>query len=114
MCDHVQIPITQDFCLGFTTLYFVSNQQNILTLMDLDTTLFLHSPIVSFSFIYCIALKLEPDKKFIFTKLFSDLVLAKSIAVSKTPRQALLFDRLLYWPHIAWDHYETKSTISGP
>ena len=37
-----------------------------------------------------------------------------SVAVGKTPRRALLFDRLLYWPHIAWahcHHYETKSAL---
>ena len=44
----------------------------------------------------------------------SDLVLAKSVVVGKTPRQALLFDCLLYWPHIAWarcHHYETGSAL---
>ena len=40
----------------------------------------------------------------VYTSLVSDLVLAKSVAVGKTPRQSLLFDRLLYWPHIAWAH----------
>ena len=46
-----------------------------------------------------------------------DLVLAKSVAVGKTPRQTSPFDRLLYWPHIAWalcHRYEIESTISGP
>ena len=63
---------------------------------------------------------------YVYTSFVSDLVLAKSIAVGKTPRQALLFDRLLYWPHIAWahcHHYQTElsphyilieSTISVP
>ena len=39
---------------------------------------------------------------------------SKSVAVGKTPRQALLFDRLLYWPHIAWarcHYYETEPTL---
>ena len=47
-------------------------------------------------------------------KAVSDLVLAKSVAVGKTPRQTLLFDRSLYWPHIAFaccHHYETESTL---
>ena len=47
---------------------------------------------------------------FHMTPFVCDLVLAKSVAVGKTPRQALLFDCLLYWPHIAWarcHHYET-------
>ena len=54
---------------------------------------------------------------YINTSFVSDLVLAKSVAVGKMPRQALLFDRLLYWPHIAWvccHHYQTESIISGP
>ena len=37
---------------------------------------------------------------YVYTPFVSDLVLAKSVAVGKTPRQALLFDCLLYWPHI--------------
>ena len=36
-----------------------------------------------------------------YTSFGSDLVLAKSVAVGKTPKQTLLFDGLLYWPHIA-------------
>ena len=51
---------------------------------------------------------------YVYTSFVSDLVLAKSVAVGKTPRQALLFDCLLYWPHIAWarcNHYETGSTL---
>ena len=43
--------------------------------------------------------------------LSDDLVLAKSVAVGKMPS---LFDRLLYWPHIAWarcHHYEIESTL---
>ena len=36
------------------------------------------------------------------TPFVSDLVLVKSVAVGKMPRQTLIFDRLLYWPHIAW------------
>ena len=51
---------------------------------------------------------------YVYTPFVSDLVLAKSVAVGKTPRQALLFDCLLYWPHIAWalcHHYETGSTL---
>ena len=51
---------------------------------------------------------------YVHTSFVSDLVLTKSIAVGKTPRQALLFDCLLYWPHIAWarcHHYETESTL---
>ena len=54
---------------------------------------------------------------YVYTSFVSDLVLAKFVAVGKTPRQALLF-RLLavlyYWPHIAWarcHHYETGSTL---
>ena len=50
----------------------------------------------------------------VYTPFVSDLVLAKSVAVGKTPRQALLFDCLLYWSHIAWaccHHYETGSTL---
>ena len=39
---------------------------------------------------------------YVYTSFVSDLVLAKSVAVGKMPRQTLLFDRLLYWPHIAW------------
>ena len=39
---------------------------------------------------------------YVYTSLVSNLVLVKSVAVGKTPRQTLLFDRLLYWPHIAW------------
>ena len=49
-----------------------------------------------------------------YTSLVSDLVLAKSVAVSKTPRQTLLFNHLLYWLHIAWarcHHYEIKSSL---
>ena len=49
-----------------------------------------------------------------YTPFVSDLVFAKSIAVGKTPWQALLFDCLLYRPHIAWarcHHYETGSTL---
>ena len=37
---------------------------------------------------------------YVYTSFVSDLVLAKSVAVGKTPRQALLFDRLLYWLHM--------------
>ena len=51
---------------------------------------------------------------YVYTPFVSDLVLAKSVAVGKTPRQALLFDCLLYRPHIAWarcHHYETGSTL---
>ena len=51
---------------------------------------------------------------YVYTSFASDLVLAKSVAVGKTPS---LFDRLPYWPHIAWarcHHYEIESTISGP
>ena len=38
----------------------------------------------------------------VYTPFVSDLVLAKSVAVGKTARQTLLFDRLLYWRHIPW------------
>ena len=38
---------------------------------------------------------------YVYRSFVSDLVLAKSVAVGKTPRQTSLFDRLLYWPHIA-------------
>ena len=51
---------------------------------------------------------------YVYTSFVSDLVLAKSVAVGKTPRQASLFDHLLYWPHIAWarcHHYQTESTL---
>ena len=51
---------------------------------------------------------------YVYTSFVSDLVLAKSVAVGKTPRQALLFDCLLYWPHIAWARchdYEIESTL---
>ena len=51
---------------------------------------------------------------YVYTSFVSNLVLEKSVAVGKTPRQALLFDRLLYWPHIAWarcHHYQTESTL---
>ena len=51
---------------------------------------------------------------YVYTPFVSDLVLPKSVAVGKTPRQALLFDCLLYWPHIAWTrchHYQTGSTL---
>ena len=51
---------------------------------------------------------------YVHTSFVSDLMLAKSVAVGKTPRQTLLFDRLLYWPHIAWarcHHYEIESTL---
>ena len=47
---------------------------------------------------------------YVYTSFVSDLVLEKSVAVDKTPRQALLFNCLPYWPHIAWarcHHYET-------
>ena len=50
---------------------------------------------------------------YIYTSFISDLVLAKSVAVGKMPRQTSLFDRLLYWPHIAWarcHHYQIEST----
>ena len=36
---------------------------------------------------------------YVYTSFISDLVLAKSTVVDKTPRQTLLFDRLLYWLH---------------
>ena len=48
---------------------------------------------------------------YVYTSFASDLVLAKSVAVGKTPS---LFDRLPYWPHIAWArclHYEIESTL---
>ena len=51
---------------------------------------------------------------YVYTSFVSDLVLAKSVAVGKLPRQTLLFDCLLYWPHIAWarcHHYEIESTL---
>ena len=51
---------------------------------------------------------------YVNTSFVSNLVLAKSVAVGKTPRQALLFGRLPYWPHIAWarcHHYQTESTL---
>ena len=51
---------------------------------------------------------------YVYTSFVSDLVLAKSVAAGKTPRQTLLFDRLLCWPHIAWarcHHYEIESTL---
>ena len=51
---------------------------------------------------------------YVYTSFASDLVLAKSVAVGKTPRQTSLFDRLLYWLHIAWaccHHYEIESTL---
>ena len=61
---------------------------------------------------------------YVYTPFISDLVLAKSIAVGKMPRQTLLFDRLLYGRilhgHVAIitkpsPHYIlTKSTTSGP
>ena len=47
---------------------------------------------------------------YVYTSFISNLVLAKLEAVGKL----LLFDRLLYWPHIAWAccyHYETESTL---
>ena len=51
---------------------------------------------------------------YVYTSFVSDLVLAKSVAVGKMPRQTLLFDRLLYCLHIAWarcHHYEIESTL---
>ena len=51
---------------------------------------------------------------YVYTSFVSDLVLTKSVAVGKTPRQTSLFDRLGYWPHIAWarcHHYEIESTL---
>ena len=54
----------------------------------------------------------EPPSTYVYTSFVSDLVLAKSIAVGNTPRQALLFDHSLYWLHIAWaryHYYETES-----
>ena len=51
---------------------------------------------------------------YVYTSFVSDLVLKKSVAVGKTPRQTALFDRLGYWPHIAWarcHHYEIESTL---
>ena len=51
---------------------------------------------------------------YVYTSFVSDLVLVKSVAVGKMPREALLFDHLLYWPHISWarcHHYETESTL---
>ena len=51
---------------------------------------------------------------YVYTSFVSDLVLAKSVAVGKTPRQTSLFNHLLYWPHIAWarcHHYEIESTL---
>ena len=53
------------------------------------------------------------SKPFSPGSVVSDLVLVKSVAVGKTPRQTLPFDRLLYLPHIAWarcHHYKTEST----
>ena len=35
---------------------------------------------------------------YVYTSFVSDSVLSKSVAVGKTPKQALLFDCLLYWP----------------
>ena len=49
----------------------------------------------------------------LYTSFVSDLVLAKSVAVGKTPWQTWQFDRLLCWPHIAWarcHHYGNAST----
>ena len=49
---------------------------------------------------------------YVYTSFVSDLVLAKSVAVGKMPRQALLFDR--NWPHIVWaccHDYEIESTL---
>ena len=54
---------------------------------------------------------------YVYTSFVSDLVLAKSVAIGKTPRQTSLFDRccrLLYRPHIAWVRchpYEIGSTL---
>ena len=46
---------------------------------------------------------------YVYTSFVNDLVLAKSVAVGKTQRQTLLFDRLLNWLLIAWAcyHYRT-------
>ena len=51
---------------------------------------------------------------YVYTSFVSDLVLGKSVAVGKTPRQALLFDCLLHGSHVAWaccHHYKTGSTL---
>ena len=51
---------------------------------------------------------------YVYTSFVSNLVLVKSVTVAKTPRQTLLFNCLLYWPHIAWarcHYYEIKSTL---
>ena len=45
------------------------------------------------------------------TLLISDLVIAKFEAVGKTSRQTLLFDRLLYWPHIVWTCYHRYDVL---
>ena len=50
----------------------------------------------------------------VYTSFASDFLLVTSISVAKMSRQTLLFDCLLYWPHIAWahcHHYETESTL---
>ena len=51
------------------------------------------------------------------TVLISDLVLVKFEAVGKTSRQTLLFDRLLYWPHIVWTcchRYDVRDVVTVP
>ena len=53
---------------------------------------------------------------YVYTSFVSDLVLAKSVTVGKTPRQTLLFDRLLSTGRIlaAWarcHRYEIESTL---
>ena len=51
---------------------------------------------------------------YVYTSFVSDLVLTNSVAVAKTSGQTSLFDRLLYWLHIAWarcHHYEIESTL---
>ena len=51
------------------------------------------------------------------TLLISNLVLVKFEAGSKTSRQTLLFDHLLYYPHIVWTychHYDVHDVVMVP
>ena len=51
------------------------------------------------------------------TWLISDLVLVKFETVGKTSRQTLLFDHLLYYPHIVWTychHYDVRDVVMVP
>ena len=42
---------------------------------------------------------------YVYASFVSNLVLARSVVAGKMSMQTLLFDHLVYWPHIVWAHY---------